>query len=139
MDDTSIPENGDVGTWQKLKKVSQKGCDVVSEAGKILTDAVSESIDHTSKHYKESDAKKKVDEYIQAYMESRIKEYIDTAYEKSVNTIDTVSGAKMLEEVRGRLDKQDLYNNILATKLDESLKRISELENELSKLREGAG
>jgi len=137
MDDHNKKDNGDIGTWQKLKEVSKKGYEVVSEAGKIITDAASESIDNANKHYQESEAKKKVDEYFQAYMESRIKEYVDAAYEKSVDTIDTVSGAKMLEEVRGRLDKQNLYNNILATKLAEALKRISELENDITKLREG--
>jgi len=44
------------------------------------------------------------------------------------NRIDELSGEKMFKEVEERLNQQDKYNDILATKLHESLQRIQDLE-----------
>ena len=44
------------------------------------------------------------------------------------NRIDELSGEKMFKEVEERLNQQDKYNDILATKLHEALQRIQDLE-----------
>lgn len=71
---------------------------------------------------------------------ARTKEYLD---EKGVTQklqeasstvgshLDTLSGQKILELVQGRLELQARYNDVLATKLDEALKRIHALESDL--------
>ncbi|MEZ4815066.1 MAG: hypothetical protein R3A80_07660 [Bdellovibrionota bacterium] len=45
--------------------------------------------------------------------------------------LDTLSGAKLLKLVEERLALQSKYNDILATKLDEALNRIQQLEKKL--------
>lgn len=74
-----------------------------------------------------------------------IKRYLDdkgvTSKAKSVadfteEQLDILSGSKALKLVEERLILQEKYNDILATKLDEVLNRIENLEvklNELSK------
>lgn len=44
------------------------------------------------------------------------------------DTLDTLSGAKILALVEERLEIQSKYNDILATKLEEALSRIKLLE-----------
>jgi hypothetical protein len=56
---------------------------------------------------------------------SKAKEYSDIAGEH----LDQASGKKILELVEQRLNLQTDYNDLLATKLDEALSRIKELEN----------
>ncbi|MBC97006.1 MAG: hypothetical protein CME63_04615 [Halobacteriovoraceae bacterium] len=47
------------------------------------------------------------------------------------NALDEISGKKLLALVEERLTIQDTYNDILATKLEEALQRIEELEQRL--------
>jgi hypothetical protein len=58
----------------------------------------------------------------------------DTAQKAKVSVsdhMDGISGAKILQLVEERLEIQNKYNDILATKLDEALKRISQLESKI--------
>ena len=48
--------------------------------------------------------------------------------------LDTLTGIKVYKLVEERLAIQSRYNDILATKLDEALKRIELLESKISKL-----
>jgi len=48
------------------------------------------------------------------------------------DNLDKVSGKKILELVEGRLLLQTQYNDILATKLEEALTRIAELEKRIN-------
>ena len=74
-----------------------------------------------------------------------ITEYVDEITEKTIQSdtgkkltkltedaseqLDKLSGKKILELVEKRLSLQDQYNDILATKLDEALTRLSILES----------
>jgi hypothetical protein len=58
------------------------------------------------------------------YEKTGAKAVIDRAGEK----FDEVSGKAILEEVRAMVEKQAFYNDVLASKLQEALDRIAELE-----------
>jgi hypothetical protein len=58
------------------------------------------------------------------YEKTGAKAVIGRAGEK----FDEVSGRAILEEVRAMVEKQAFYNDVLASKLQEALDRIAELE-----------
>lgn len=58
---------------------------------------------------------------------------IKTASEFTGEQLDILSGSKALKLVEERLVLQERYNDILATKLDEALSRIEDLEMKLNK------
>lgn len=60
----------------------------------------------------------------QGYKKTGAKAAVDRAGEK----FDEISGKAILEEVRAMVEKQAFYNDILASKLQEALDRIAELE-----------
>lgn len=73
-------------------------------------------------------AKGKRDQMNLLYEGSGVKKVIDVVADRTTESIDILSGAKILEEVRIRLDQQDKYNDLLATKLAEALEEISALK-----------
>lgn len=68
---------------------------------------------------------------------SRIWEHVGTAKEQAGHHLDTISGKAMYDLVRDRLELQDRYNNLLASKLQEALERIDELEKRLAERDKG--
>lgn len=58
---------------------------------------------------------------------SKLRETTDIASDH----LDKLSGKKILELVESRLDTQTQYNDILASKLEEALSRISVLEEKI--------
>ena len=91
--------------------------------GKEIIDNNPKIIEHT----------KKVSEGVSSkYEESGAKKHIHTIKTKSGEKLDVISGQAMYGLVQERLDLQDRYNDLLATKLHEALERISELEKQLS-------
>lgn len=59
---------------------------------------------------------------------------IKTAAEFTEEQLDILSGSKALRLVEERLMLQEKYNDILATKLDEALNKIENLETKLNEL-----
>lgn len=55
----------------------------------------------------------------------------DTIGEK----LDEVTGKRLVDLLEVRLEKQDMYNDVLATRLAEALDRISQLEHEMQDLK----
>lgn len=55
-------------------------------------------------------------------------EFVKDTASKVSNSVDVVSGAKLLAEVREMITLQEKYNDTLATKLEEALQRIAVLE-----------
>ena len=55
-------------------------------------------------------------------------DFVKTTAGKVNSSLDTVSGAKLLAEVREMVSLQEKYNDVLATKLEEALQRIQVLE-----------
>jgi len=72
------------------------------------------------------------------YQNSRAREYVDSLLKQADEGMNTISGRAMYELVRERLELQDRYNDLLATKLQEALDRIEGLEQSIAK-REGDG
>jgi len=96
--------------------VSLKGKEIIGNNPKIIEHA------------------KKISEGVSSkYEESGAKKHIDMIKTKSGEKLDVISGQAMYEIVQERLDLQDRYNDLLATKLHEALERISKLEKKLSK------
>ena len=71
------------------------------------------------------------------YQNSRAREYVETVMKQTGQGLDTISGKAMYELVRYRLDLQDRYNDLLATKLQEALDRIDQLERRLAEREQG--
>ena len=46
-------------------------------------------------------------------------------------TLDTLTGAKIMQLIQERMVIQEQYNDVLATKLEEALQRIGELEKQV--------
>ena len=74
---------------------------------------------------------------------SLITDVVDLALEKVpeaadalTSRMDELSGEKMYKEVEERLNLQDKYNDVIATKLHEALERIQKLE-EIAKKHQG--
>lgn len=102
---------------------------------KKAADVANETATNIKDEYDKSDAKKIIDEKLQD-----TKEYLDDkgisdkASEISSYTtdqLDKVSGSKILELVEERLEMQDSFNDVLASKLEEALTRIKVLEEKL--------
>ena len=65
------------------------------------------------------------------YLESGAKGKVDAAQSRISGKLDEFSGQAMYHLVQERLAEQDRFNDLMATKLHEALKRISDLERRL--------
>ena len=66
--------------------------------------------------------------------QSGTKQACKDAAQAVVDKLDELSGKRLLELVEEKLQLQDLYNNVLATRLAEALERIAALEVQLRQL-----
>ena len=78
---------------------------------------------------------KKQTEKVKTFLDDKgITSKIKTATDFTEEQLDVLSGSKALKLVEERLILQEKYNDILATKLDEALSRIENLEIKLNDL-----
>ena len=107
-----------------------------------VKETASELKDKALDEYEKSGAKDEVDKKIgetKKYMDekgitSKLEEGIDRAKEVGEvagEHLDKLSGKEILELVEQRLAVQTEYNDVLATKLEEALSRIAELEKKV--------
>jgi hypothetical protein len=89
------------------------GAKIVSDATKIAKEKAEKGFEVVSDGLEAAGARK----------------VMDRAGEK----FDEVSGKKILEEVKKLIETQSIYNDVLATKLQEALDRISALEKVATK------
>lgn len=61
----------------------------------------------------------------------RVGAFAGTALDNVGDAFDTAAGKRMYRLVKERMELQDRYNDLLAVKLDEALKRIAVLEAKL--------
>jgi predicted RNase H-like nuclease (RuvC/YqgF family) len=61
---------------------------------------------------------------------------IEEVAEKTVEKKQEISGEKMHQEVTEMIQKQEEYNDLLASKLSEALKRIEKLESKVEESRD---
>lgn len=102
---------------------------------KDLTEKVSGSMGSAKEEYEHSDVKRYLDklsaETKRFLDEHGITEHVSKAYDTTQEQLDVVSGSKILRLVEERLELQEKYNDVLATKLSEALQRIELLEARL--------
>ena len=104
------------GTLKGLTDVAKNKVNkVVDSDGKAVTKARDLATDAQRK-YEESGAKGKVDS-VQSQISGKL---------------DEISGQAIYQLVQDRLAEQDQFNDLLATKLQQALERISELEKRLA-------
>lgn len=97
-----------------------------------VTDKTSEFIEH---HQVLSEKAKEISEQFQStYEKTGMKDAIEKTRSTSSKKLDVITGQAMYELVKERLALQDRYNDILANKLHEALKKIVELERKIEKL-----
>lgn len=116
------------GTVEMTGKVTQKAKEMTADAGVIISDK-----------YKKSglqDTIKDLGSWTNEQLDrSGLPAAAKSALENTTNVLDTVSGQKILELMEERNVLQDKYNDILATKLEEALRRIGALEKLIPKSR----
>ncbi|MBI3595659.1 MAG: hypothetical protein HY203_00730 [Nitrospirae bacterium] len=118
------------------KGIKQTGEKLVKAATKNLGDLVYKAKDMARSsgiNAKIQTSSKQVKEILD---ESGISEKISNISATASDQLDTISGAKILQLVEQRLELQARYNDILATKLEEALNKIRELEIQVEKLTE---
>lgn len=127
---SSCPQCADVEeinqtTYSKLRGILDNTKEFVSLKSNEFVDKNPKLKEH---------AKKISEEVSTRFVESGAQRHIHTIKTKSGETLDVISGQAMYELVQERLSLQDRYNDLLATKLQEALERISELEKKISEL-----
>ncbi|MBC8391963.1 MAG: hypothetical protein H8E17_05285 [Deltaproteobacteria bacterium] len=132
-----ISEKKDQLTDSKVGKITNgmktKLIDAKEKSSKKISDIGSSVADSKAGQWSK-DAKERMSGEMkviaEVYSESSSKSAFDYLKDKTIDKFDTITGAKILEEVRKRLSLQDRYNDILASRLAEALERISSLEKE---------
>ena len=125
-------------SWKKLEEESLMKN--LKEYSSSLLEKTSETIgdvlQSAQETYDRSDVKKKVDkaseQTFKVLEKTGVPKVAKTVYKEADKHIDTFTGVKILELVEERLTIQSRYNDILATKLEEALRRIEEIESRLS-------
>ena len=109
-------------------KKKSKAKNIIKNVGGIIS-GTAESIKH---RIEDSDIAKKADSGKEAVKNVLDDTGISSTYDKvkdgTSHQFDTISGKKILDIVEEQVALQSQYNDILATKLDEALKRIAKLE-----------
>ena len=113
--------------------------DTIAQALSKATTHVSTQAEHAVEASKDAYAGSTLEEKVNDFGElleatgipQRLGDTKDTIGEK----IDEVTGKRLLDLVEARLNKQDMYNDVLAARLAEALGRISQLEQGIQDLK----
>lgn len=128
-----LPSFYDV-VWFTLshKKRFSKIMNYFNEAKDQLSDYASETFEKATR------AAKDAGDYLQGKalqgwekLDDDTQKAIQEVAEKTVEKKQEISGEKMYQAVMERVQKQEEYNDLLASKLDEALRRIDHLEGKL--------
>jgi len=117
---TGAADTGRV-VYDGAAKTSRAVYDGTSRTGQAAYEATTGSVKHVSDQVQNS----------------RAREYVESMLKQADKGLNTISGKAMYELVRERLELQDRYNDLLATKLQEALDRIEDLEQRLDKVERG--
>jgi hypothetical protein len=122
----------------RLTNWVRDAADVAGDAAKRVAEVTTDAADTISEKYGQSPLQEKMDNAVgwtkEQLHRSGVAAATKTVTEKTSDVLDTVSGQKILELLEDRNVLQDKYNDILATKLEEALRRIEALEKLLPKL-----
>jgi hypothetical protein len=89
-----------------------------------MADRVMDSTSRMAREYKVSERI----ENIRLSMDENTPDLVKDVSKRMGDSVDVLTGVKLLEVVQEMLQAQEEYNDILATKLDEALTRIAVLE-----------
>jgi ElaB/YqjD/DUF883 family membrane-anchored ribosome-binding protein len=96
------------------------------------SDSAGEAMKEAKEKYEQSTLKAKLDQATERTQkvldEAGISEFAGRVSQSANEHLDSISGAKMFALVEERLQIQDHYNDILASKLQDALDRIEKLE-----------
>jgi neutral trehalase len=116
-----------------------KAKDLFNRAIKATDELKDKALDGFDKSEVKSEIGKKLQDAKEYMDEKGITEKAEIGIKKAQelaelasDNFDKVSGKRILELVEGRLFLQTQYNDILATKLEEALARIAELEKKIN-------
>jgi hypothetical protein len=122
---------GKVKGW--LRDVADVTGDAVTGAGNVswsLAESIRDKANETGVTEKVGDSIEWTKEQLDR---AGITAVTQAVAEKTTDTLDTVTGQKIFHLMEERNGLQDKYNDILATKLEEALDRITALEKVLLK------
>ncbi len=113
--------------------------DKITQVLNKVTSNINTQVEHAIEAGKGAYTGSKVEEKINHFGEQleatgipqRLGDAKDTIGEK----LDEVTGKRLVDLLEVRLEKQDMYNDVLATRLAEALGRISQLEQEIQGLK----
>jgi len=112
----------------RLKQASETLAGIASDAAQMAGSAV----ELAKETYNTSGAKDKVEDISNATKHvleaTHVVEAAEAISKTAGDHLDTISGARLLALVEERLAIQSKYNDILATKVNEALKRIQRLQ-----------
>ncbi len=93
------------------------------------------AIDASNDAYTGSRVEEKVNHFGEQLEATGIPQRLGNTKDTIGEKLDEVTGKRLLELLEVRLEKQDMYNDVLATRLAEALDRISKLEHEMQDLK----
>ena len=130
---TRVSSTG-AGLASKAASLGTLGVVKSAELGKQTYAVAGSAVEASKQAYAGSTLESAVN-YVDAQLEERgAKQAISSTAGAVVGKLDEVTGKRLVELLEKRLQKQDAYNDILATRLAEALQRISVLENRFHEL-----
>jgi len=126
---------GIMGLKDRVSDLSGKVASEAKERGSKAYKAGSKVVGETTKSISDrlSNAwKQNLEPETREAIEEKIKASVDAA----VDAKEVATGERMHREVMNALQRQEEYNDLLATKLEEALNRIDELEQKVEELSE---
>jgi len=123
----------------KIENSIDKAKEMISKTSENTDEKISKGKDTLFKYLDDNprfreEYNKHIEFISDKYDSTGTKGYVDTTLSKTSDTFDVISGQKMYDLVKDKLAIQDKYNDLLATKLVESLNKIKELEKRISEL-----
>ena len=123
-----VEEQG-VGGW--MGKIAQALSKATTHVSTQAECAIAMSMDA----YAGSMLEEKVNEFGEQLEATGIPQRLGDTKDIIGEKIDEVTGKRLVDLLEVRLEKQDMYNDVLATRLAEALDRISQLEHEMQDLK----
>ena len=111
--------------------ISDAGNAVAAKAIEIGVDAAKEIADSSTSVLSGARLSSAIEYLDNALEEHGIKDALSDTAEAVSDKLDQVTGKQLVELLEAKLRRQDEYNDILATRLSEALRRIAALEKRL--------
>lgn len=108
-----------------LDEAKEKGGEAIEAGGEAVSSAAGSISERLSEAWENN---------LEPETREAIEEKIEVGAQSAVDAKEVVTGERMHQEVMTAMQKQEEYNDLLATKLEEALRRIDELEQKVEEL-----